>query len=101
MVVSGVVDGLPCLLGILSPLDCSLGTATPVVVPTTVPDVGLVCILGSCSAVVGSIISVPSYQLVVVYSLVVFPSQTLQCTRSGSRFGPVLYSVSRINPLNS
>ena len=98
---SQVVDGLPCLLGILSPLDCSLGTATPVVVPTTVPDAGLVCILWSCSVVVVSFISVASYQLVVVYSLVVFPSQTLQCTCPGSRSGPVLYSVSRINPLNS
>jgi len=101
MALSTVVDGLPCLLGILSPLDCSLGTATPVVVPTTVPDVGLVCILWSCSAVVVSIISVASSLVLVVSLHVVFPSQTLQCTRPGSRFGPVLYSVSRTNQLNS
>jgi len=89
------------LLGNLSPLNCTLGTATTVVVPTTVPGMGLIHILWSCFAVVISFISVTSYQLVVVYSLVVFPSQTLQCTRPGSRSGPVLYSVSRINQLNS
>ena len=42
-----VVGRLPGLLGILSPLNSSSGTATSVVVPTTVPDVGLVCILWS------------------------------------------------------
>jgi len=40
-----VLGRLPGVRGHLSSLDCSLGTATPVVVPTTVPDIGLVCIL--------------------------------------------------------
>ena len=83
------------LLGNLSPLNCTLGTATTVVVPTTVPGMGLIHILWSCSAVVVSFISVASYLVVIAFSHVVFPSQTLQCTRPGSRFGPVLYSVSR------
>jgi len=101
MALFRVVDRLSCLLGILSSLNCSLNTATPVVVPTTKPNVRLVCILWSSFPVGVSLISVASYHLVVVYSLVVFPSQSLQCTGPGSRFGPLLYSVSRIHPLKS
>jgi len=47
MALLWVVDGLPCSLGILSPLNSSLGTATPVVVPTTVPDAGFIHILST------------------------------------------------------
>jgi len=94
-----VVDRTPGLLGNLSPLDSTLGTTTSVVVPTTVPDAGLVCILWSCSAVVISFISVASHLLVVVSSHVVSSPQTLQCTRPGRRSGPVLYSLSRSSNL--
>ena len=76
-------------------------TLTLTLVPTTVPDAGLVCILWRCSAVVVSFISDASYLVFVVSLHVVFPSQTLQCTRPGSRSSHVLYSVSRMNQLNS
>ena len=95
-----VVGRLLGLLGNLSPLNSSRGTTTLVVVPTTVPDVGLIPILWGCSAALFPT-SQMSLPCVVVFSLVVLLALTLQCTRHGSRFGPVLYSVSRFNQLNS
>jgi len=89
-----VVGRLLGLLGNLSPLNSSRGTTTLVVVPTTVPDVGLIPILWGCSAALFPT-SQMSLPCVVVFSLVVLLALTLQCTRHGSRFGPVLYSVSR------
>jgi len=66
----------------------------PVVVHTTGPGGGLIPILWGCSTPLfpTSPISLPC---VVVSSLVVLLAQTLQYTDPGSRFAPVLYSVSR------
>ena len=65
----------------------------PVVVHTTGPGGGLIPILWGCSTPLFPTFPI-SLPCVVVFSLVMLLAETLQCTRPGSRFAPVLYSVS-------
>jgi len=83
------VIGIPVLIGF------PVNDITPVVVPTTVPDVGLIHIPWSYSAGLFPFISDVSAFSAAVFLIVVLLAQTLQCSRPSSRSSHVLYSVSR------